>query len=457
MKTSVLRMARMSAYAALTVGVIVLTILLVAIGRGYIFNFRTGQVEGGGLILLSSAPEGAKIMINGQDISKNTPNRLGVRAGSYEIELSKPNFRTWRKSIPVVTSEVSWAQYPLLVPTVLPVLPVSDIPAVSSMSQSPDKKFMAIINSKPAQRITLLELGKNDVSVVYTLSTEQVAAGTSVESVVWANDGQHILITLRNKGTPSFIVMNALNPSEVNDLSHDFGTNLSGLEFSARNWRELYWLTPEGLRRLDLANRTLSAVLAENVQTFTSGQDAVYYVKTDGDRQLLMRLDRDNQTRVLARNLPISNYGLASLSFENKTVLALSDKINGHLRLFNTTSSEQSIANPYDHLPTADLLVSPDGRYLVMYKGAKFATYSLEFNRLHQFTLPSETYGPLSWFDNYHLMTNINGRLLLIEFDGANQEELFAAQAGLPAFSDDNRDKLYSISGDKLQVTDLRP
>src|SRR5687767_12305149 len=147
MKQRLARIAKASFYGGLTLRIVVVTVLLVTIGRGYFFDFRTGQLSGGGLVLLDSDPANAQVYLDGKDLRKNSPTRLTLKAGNYQMRLVRDGYRPWQKDLTVVTSEVTWAQYPFLLPNDITTQPLLDLPSPVVIKQSPDQNRLAIASS----------------------------------------------------------------------------------------------------------------------------------------------------------------------------------------------------------------------------------------------------------------------------------------------------------------------
>ncbi|MBI4101073.1 PEGA domain-containing protein, partial [Candidatus Microgenomates bacterium] len=177
MKQNRKHILRLSIYSLILVVVVLLTVALVAIGRGYRYDFETGQIISGGLILIDSEPNGATIYLDGKQINKRSPTRLPVKAGSHNLNLTKDGYRSWQKTLPVVRTEVSWVQYPFLVPLAIDTQSLGEVDQVSNWAQSQDGKLLAMVSSGPPPAMRLLEVGKQELKAVYQPSPEEQAQG----------------------------------------------------------------------------------------------------------------------------------------------------------------------------------------------------------------------------------------------------------------------------------------
>ncbi len=86
---------------------------------GYRFDFRgngTGAikfVEGTGLLVATSKPDGARVSINGH-LTTATNNTISLAPGSYEVGIDKDGYLSWHKTIIIKKSLVSEANALLL-------------------------------------------------------------------------------------------------------------------------------------------------------------------------------------------------------------------------------------------------------------------------------------------------------------------------------------------------------
>ncbi|MBI4101183.1 hypothetical protein HY441_01760, partial [Candidatus Microgenomates bacterium] len=370
---------------------------------------------------------------------------LPVKAGSHNLNLTKDGYRSWQKTLPVVRTEVSWIQYPFLVPLAIDTQSLGEVDQVSNWAQSQDGKLLAMVSSGPPPAMRLLEVGKQELKAVYQPSPEEQAQGVQIGTVTWSLDSEHLLLEVKLAGQSHWFVINALNPSEIIDLSKEFGASLSNLQFSAKNWRELYWLSPEGLRKLDIGSKTISAVLAANVNNFVVSEEAIFYVQTDAGAKQVVRLDRDNQTKILVANLAANDYGLVYIAYGDQHYVAVLDYASKSVSLYDSASESQKSLGRFDTVNATGMFMSPQDRFLIMQQDNQFAVYDFEFSKLYRFSLSAKP-AAISWFDEFHMLATIDSQSLLLEFDGGNQEKLIEGISPQPVFASRNRELVYSFT-----------
>src|SRR4051812_25743476 len=137
------RILTLLGYFAAFVVIAGLTAILVAYGKGYSYDFKVHKIVHNGLLLLASQPSGADITIRGKETKHHTPRRVTLQADSYAVTVAKEGYRTWKKTVSIVASEVTFAEYILLVPNQLHPQRLATMPAPPVGALSHDQKRLA--------------------------------------------------------------------------------------------------------------------------------------------------------------------------------------------------------------------------------------------------------------------------------------------------------------------------
>ncbi len=412
-------------WTLLIAAVIIATIVLVALGRGYSYDFRTGALKLNGLAVFGSSPSGADIFVSGKTIRRRTPYRTTLEAGEYLFSVTKPGYRDWTKRITIYPSEVSWVQYILLIPTEIKPTTITTGTAFSLLTTSFDHHHFAYVAADGAVWIFDSDLGKP--TKLYQPPTP--AAGQPAEAVTqlaWSHDASHLLVTTM-AGTAETDRLVSTSDSTSTDLTNSFGFNLTGLRFSPSNWQVLYWLSPEGLRQLNVGNRTVSAVLADDVVTYDFSGNQIIYVQSSAKGDVLDSMDQSGQNqRQLAALAPSPSYQLAIGSYRSTAMAAVLATSTRTITLYGGINNSHPTSKVLSH--SADQLAfNTDGRFLNYENGAKLATYDLEKSQTDLFEPSPEPYQLVEWFDTYHLLVATAGELSLVEYDGGNATSITGA------------------------------
>lgn len=186
-----------------------LILLLIFIGtafailyaKGYRFAPQNGKgmIEGTGLLVLTSKPDGARVLIN-DHLTTATNNTINLQPGSYEVKIEKDGYFAWKKTVVVKKETVSQANA-LLFPTAPkyeaititgadnPVMDSSGTLlayTVSSSSATKNGVYLIDMNSRP-----LIPFGNTSTQIANDLADRMSQA-----KLTFSPDGKEILATL---------------------------------------------------------------------------------------------------------------------------------------------------------------------------------------------------------------------------------------------------------------------
>ncbi len=447
----------------LVVAIIGATVLLVAYGRGYTYDFSRGRMIQTGLVLIRSNPAGTQITVNSKVIRQKSPYRGSYEAGTYSFELNKSGFRVWHKALQVVASQVTSAEYIVLLPIDIARSILDTHTQIISETISRDHRHLAYVTGAADSAVYTLDLGSGKVAKVYTPAVATASApAESLISVAWSDDASHLLVVSQVGNTLIHRVMTASGTDNVN-LTDQYGFNFSGLQFSGTSWQQLYWISPDGLRRLDLGNQTVSAVLADKVSQFNIAGDRILYVQLTELGRTLWTTDARGRKQELIPALPESdNYSIALSSYRGEDELAVVPSKTGVGTLYSGIFGSTPVAKTVAHgVTTANF--APDGHLVAFSSTSVVQTYDLELSDrvnspvIYTFPADGRTLSNLSWFDNFHLLLNYNGTLVFADFDGTNLSSIGSIVPGFPAYNSSDFRSVFSFvpSVNSAQITEL--
>ena len=415
---------------------------LVAYGLGYAYDIKTGRLIRTGLVIIQSDPAGVLVSRNGHSTKKKTTYRASFEAGSYLFELTKDGFRPWHKALEVIASEVTLAQYAILLP-VNPATHVLDSrSAIVAQSISKDHRHLAYVAAGAEPAVYSLDVSADNAKPAKLYSPAAATAEAPAEvltGVTWSDDASHVLI-ISTVGAETIHHLVAADGTSVINLTQTYGFNFTGLTFSATDWHQLYWVSTDGLRRLDVGSKVVSAVLAERVGQFVVAPGRVLYVQASltGVRSV-WSIDSGGRTQELIPALPESDtYALDAVTYKGQEELAVVPAKTGVGTLYSGIYGPTPVAKTIARGVTSAQF-SPDGHVLAFSGPTNITTYDLERSQL---TAQSVIYAfseinqltQLTWYDNFHLLTNQAGHLKWLEFDGANAADLGVVTPELAAY-----------------------
>ncbi len=401
------------------------TVLLVAYGRGYSYDFKAHRFLLNGLIILDSTPSGAEVAVNGKLIRPTTPYHSTIEAGDYDFTLIKDGFRSWSKHLSINASEVTFAQYVLLVPETLKTEQTKLNVKAADLVASPNHKHLAYLSTDPEANVWIFDTGNRTSRKIYTARATSTSPAETLKNLVWGSDNTHLLITSDFGGRSHLLVATTGSTTPVQDLTDSFNQDFNLPAIDPTSGNLLYFISSDGsLQRLNLNDQTISAVLAQNVSSFAFGGGRVFYVTTTKLGRSLLSLDRAGHSQELVQSLAQSStYEILYAKANGKDLLMVTpaDSTTATLYqdIFGAHPIAKAIGNNVTHLSR-----SPSGRYVVAYGQSDVITYDLEKSHRYDFKVGFKNIQSVSWYDEYHLLVVEGGIPNLIEFDGGNRTPL---------------------------------
>jgi hypothetical protein len=422
--------------------IVVGTIVLVAYGKGYVYDLKSHRLVHEGLVILQSTPSGARVTLDGRDIRKKTPYRQTFAAGQYDFSVTKDGFRPWRKIVNVIASEVSLAQYIILFPQHIPVSVLHEYSGVSLVVPAVDDRRVAFaVMAGSDAGLWALDTGNDSATKVYVpAAASDVDPAETITGIQWSKDDSHMLIQSSVGDNARYHIVAADGSGQPIDVGSDFGgQTLSQVRINPLNWREVYAVTADGLRRLDVGTRNVTPVLVSHLAAYDFATDRVIYVDTSQSSPSLWALDRAGHKLDLSASLPVSSSylgtgELAVLPLDTGNVTVITDP-------FSANATTQTVMIGAKHIAFND-----DGHYVLAYAETTMQSYDVEKHQGWHFEDLGQPVRNVSWLDTYHVLYDRDGHTVVSEFDGGNTT-IMTKSSAVPA----------TVSGDSKTILVFQP
>lgn len=219
----------------------------------------------------------------------------------------------------------------------------------------------------------------------------------------------------------------------------------------------MYWLNADGLRRLDVGSKTMSAVLADKVTNYTYDNDRLIFVQTTPVGKIVAVMDADggNKKSLIQGLAESPQYLLSYGSYRDKPVLGVVPTSNGQLTAYEDIYSD----NPFARVVARDvnrILPSDNGQYIVFTRAKGFGSYDVARSRIYD-GLYTDTIDAISWFNGAHVIVNSAGKTRMVEFDGGNSIDI-ANSRSIPSVGMFDQRRIISVdpATGQINVADLR-
>ena len=446
---------RFFTYGVMAIATVVGVIVCIGWAMGYRFDLMSGQLSQVALLQFNTFPTGAVVDINGASLSTRTPTRSNIKTGQTKVSMSLTGYRGWSKTVSALPSSVRWLDYARLVPQNVKTESVKTFTNVVDMLPTPDRKWAAVLTSESTGDITLVDLADPKQIKFSVIELSNLHLATDGESkfkiIEWDKDSRYLLVKHQLGDQAEYLEYDRQDKITRN-LSSDFGLELTELHFSNAGGDVIYTLTGADLRKINYADKSISAPLATGVTSYVLLGDSgriVYLSKRvgggktsqvisiydDGKITKLKTYD-DAQTTLIGffRNNDIDYLAVG----RGEMVSVYPDPLKRQRQSHDFNKSVAYLSSPggIDWMK-----VNPTGRFVLAGKGNKVVCYDVETTENYSFELARR--GEPVWLDGYHLLDVKNGVLNMVEFDGQNAQHLVSGR--LPAFLSANEKYLLSL------------
>ncbi len=178
--------------------VVLLTITIFLLAKGYRIDFTKGEVKYTGAIVVKSQPSGATVTLNGENIGRTTKSKI-VESGEYDVVVKKDKYREWKKKVSVV-EEKPTQLFPWLIAEELKKYTIWD-----------SKQIAEKVWINENRDVGLILLKDTDEDDIYSIWKYKIEKGlfdiTSNPTKIWTTDNPKIEISLSPDGTLALLTI----------------------------------------------------------------------------------------------------------------------------------------------------------------------------------------------------------------------------------------------------------
>src|ERR1035437_3683679 len=182
------------------------TIFVVLLGKGYGLNLNGNGgpiLSGTGLLVATSSPDGAQVIINGH-LTTATDNTINLVPGDYDVKIYKEGYFPWEKKITVKKEVVSKADA-LLYPTAPQLTSITSVGVLNPVIDPSLSKIAYAVASQSAVKngIYILDMSARPILTLQNASSQiaqDVSNTFSSSTLNWSPDSAQILAAINKDG-----------------------------------------------------------------------------------------------------------------------------------------------------------------------------------------------------------------------------------------------------------------
>jgi hypothetical protein len=293
--------------------------------RGYRFDGKSLRFSPNGLLVATSDPNGGSVLVNGE-LKTATNTTISLAPGTYDVEIKKEGFMSWKKRLNIEKEVVSEANASLfrLVPSLTPVTFIGSANPVASSDFTKIAYAVYPENGDDPAKVGLWVMETLNLPFGFAKEPRRVTDGDlSKASWLWSPDRREILLTnqlgvfLLDSGqfTPQSQRVNVASrleeikatweeenqtklearlrnlPAEHADA---FTRKVRSLAFSPDETKILYIASGSATLKPDLVKQLPGASTQKQEREIKEGQIYIYDIKED--RNFLIEQDSEELT-----------------------------------------------------------------------------------------------------------------------------------------------------------------
>ncbi|HVV66541.1 MAG TPA: PEGA domain-containing protein [Candidatus Saccharimonadales bacterium] len=452
-------------YVLIAVGIVIATFILLYEAYGFGIN-KNGNVIQNGLVFFSSQPNPANIYLNGKLNKASTNARVVLPAGIYRTQLERSGYHTWQRTIEVEGGDVQHFDYPFLIPNKLTQKTIKAYAGYPGlMTQSPDRRWLLVETPGSSTSFSVYDL-KNPTKAPETLDlpASAVTKAQGSESFVleeWADDDKHVVLQHNYDGKSEFILVDRTNAANTQNLNAVLSSSPTKLTLDNKKYDQYYMYDS---KTAVLQSATLSAptpkTLLEHVLAYQSySDDTLLYATDNGDAtsKVYIKLKIGSQTYPV-RDFPSGASPLLDLTEYSGTLYVAAgatgqDKVyiyKDPVGQLHKLPGHALVPDQVLHVPLPNYVsFSDNAQFIVAENGTQFGVYDIENKKGYNYAMSQPIDPPqahATWMDGDRMTYVSNGKLIIFDYDGTNEETLLNALSPyLPAFAPDFK-FVYTLS-----------
>ena len=443
----------------MVVAVILTVIILALLVSGYWIN-SDFKVERQGLLQISSVPTGADVYIDGSSSWLQRTNTSKVLpSGEHTITLTKDGYDSWSKTINISEGLLYRLHYPRLFLLDRTAEEILNVPGTTLATISPDHNSLLLVNN--TTEWTYINLDTDNIepkaidisqlfsSVSLADNAEKGLFTGQILDTHWDYDGSHVLFKTQSpENITEWVLLDIKNVAKSVNITREFGNNFSEIQILDNSSNNLLAIQNGNLHKIDISNKSLSAVLVESVINFDHYNNEIVFsaanlTESDAPNYYIGYFKIGDSNIAKLQNTTTQAKTTLSRFYEDKYITVLEDTT---VSLYQKEDFKLIDTFNLSFIPNT-IEVGHDGEFITMSLDSQIATLDMEALAVTEWQTASTNYG---WIDNDMVYSVENNSLSVYDYDGLNHRVIANnASPYFPAAITNNK-WLYYFNNDTL-------
>lgn len=366
-------------FAVFAIGFLISAPLVVLYTAGYRYQFGSMSVVKAGVLSVTSIPKGASVFIDGIESDKKTPSVIdNIYPGEIKIRVEKAGYSSWRKTLPVVSGQSTFAPNVLLFLDGTPAQTIDQTNVLHVATQSPSR-FAYLVNNNGALEVWIKDDAVPQSQPILTQSFRP----KSIYTLSWSRDGGYLLLTEATTKKTSTVIR-AYDGTVIPLPS----ASLVDAWWNAGSGHTLFYRVGSEIHAFGIdTDLTFPKKLIVSDVELKQGKTLVVQ---SGDQSVVSNLDENGIANIIAY-LPRGTYKFV---YAPSSLILLQDVEKNHLVLIDPTQKNSMLLNE----EVRHFKWSPKEDRFVFSNGFDINILTVQSGHTETLTRFSESLTDLAWY-----------------------------------------------------------
>ncbi|MBQ6510706.1 PEGA domain-containing protein [Candidatus Saccharibacteria bacterium] len=416
----------------MVLSVIALVFTLTFIVMGYKIG-DDGELEQDGFLQIRTAPTGAVVTIDDEQLLTRTNLSKAISAGEHEVSFSKDGYDTWKKTILVTSGLTYRLNYPKLFLKERVEEKIAGFDGLDFTSVSPDDNSLIVApsNTKKWQLFSLSE-GKptvKNIDLVEIFPEIESENFSRIKILKWNDDSDKILALAEWNDKREWLFIDIKDPKSSKNLTQEFGMDFADIKMKNKSGEQLFILENGNLRKLNISTAEVSRILLSNVERFYNFDSDIIYVgkDEDGKREFGFYQEGNNESSKIMELEDSSDAKMAMGEYYGDVYTTF--VVNNNVKIYRGNFGAKQEKNvllvdeELDFVPS-EVNVRGGGELAMLRNGKSYAVYDVETNKFTRYELEN---GEIKWMSEFMFsFVDEKGNLIAEDFDKGNRRKVVA-------------------------------